>query len=166
MSALRLARSRSARAPRRTALVFVAWCLVSTSLLAQQGPEGAIRKVLDKQVKAWNRGDIEGFMEGYWKSDALTFVTASGVTRGWQNVIERYRRSYPDGKAMGALSFADLEIRVLSQDSAMVLGRWQLQREADRPEGHFTLILRKFPEGWRVVHDHTTSLAPPKQPAS
>ena len=132
---------------------------------AQQGPEAAICDVLEKQVTAWNRGDIDGFMEGYWKSEKLTFVTSSGVTRGWQNVIERYRRGYPDRKTMGTLSFTDLEVTLLSPDSAAVLGHWQLQREADGPEGHFTLIVRKFPEGWRVVHDHTTALTTPKPPS-
>lgn len=149
----------------RVALILVACCMVTVSVFAQRGPEGAIREVLDKQVAAWNRGDIDGFMEGYWKSEKLTFVTASGISRGWENVIQRYRRGYPDRKAMGTLSFSDLEITVLSRDSAMVLGHWQLQRDADQPEGHFTLVLRKFAEGWRVVHDHTTALAAPKQPS-
>ena len=151
--------------PRRAALLLVACCLATTSLFAQRTPEDAIRGVLDKQVVAWNRGDIDGFMEGYWKSEKLTFVTASGVSRGWENVIERYRRGYPDRKTMGTLTFSDIEITVLSRDAAVVLGHWQLQRDADRPEGHFTLIVRRFPEGWRVVHDHTTALAPPKQPS-
>jgi len=150
---------------RCAALLLAACGIVTVSLFAQQSPENAIRGVLDNQVAAWNRGDVEGFMEGYWKSEELTFVTAAGVTRGWQKVIERYRRSYPDKKAMGRLSFSNLEIRVLSPDSAVVLGRWRLQRDAGQPEGHFTLVLRKFRDGWRIIHDHTTSLDVPKQPS-
>ena len=147
---------------RCAALVLSAFCIMTVSLFAQDSPENSIRSVLDRQVAAWNRGDIEGFMEGYWKSEELTFVTAAGVTHGWQDVIERYRRSYPDRKAMGKLSFSDLEIRVLSPSSAFVFGRWRLQRDADQPEGHFTLVLSKFREGWRIIHDHTTALAVPK----
>lgn len=150
----------------RGAALLLAMCCIGTAcLFAQLSREDAIRDVLDKQVTAWNHGDIDGFMEGYWKSEKLSFVTASGVTRGWQNVIERYRRGYPDRKTMGMLAFSDLEITLLSRDSAMVLGRWQLQRDADRPEGHFTLVLRRFPAGWRIVHDHTTALATPQKPS-
>ena len=150
---------------RCAALLLAACGIVTVSLFAQQSPENAIRGVLDNQVAAWNRGDVEGFMEGYWKSEELTFVTAAGVTHSWQKVIERYRRSYPDRKTMGRLSFSDLEIRVLSPGSAFVLGRWRLQRDSDQPEGHFTLVLRKFPKGWRIIHDHTTSLSVPTQPS-
>jgi uncharacterized protein (TIGR02246 family) len=130
---------------------------------AQQrgGAETAIRAVLDAQVEAWNRGDLEGFVAGYWKSEQLTFVTSRGVTRGWQGLLERYKRSYPDAKAMGRLSFNELEITVLSRDAAVVLGRWQLGREKDQPQGHFTLLMRKVDGAWRVAHDHTTSFASP-----
>ena len=127
-----------------------------------QSVESAIRTVLDEQAAAWNRGDVEEFMKGYWKSEKLTFVSSSGVTRGWQGVLERYRRGYPDKKAMGTLTFSGLEITVLSRDAAVVLGHWQLEREGSRPEGFFTLILRKFPEGWRIIQEHTSALAAPK----
>ena len=127
-----------------------------------QSAESAIHAVLDEQVAAWNRGDVEGFMAGYWRSEKLTFVSSSGVTRGWQGVLERYHRSYPDKKAMGTLTFSNLEITVLSPDAATVLGHWQLERDAGRPEGYFTLILRKLPEGWRIIQDHTSVLAAPK----
>jgi uncharacterized protein (TIGR02246 family) len=123
--------------------------------------EAAIRGVLDEQVAAWNRSDLEGFVAGYWKSEKLTFVTSRGVTRGWEGLLERYRRTYPDAKAMGRLSFNELEITVLSRDAAIVLGRWQLDRENDRPQGHFTLLMRRVDGAWRVAHDHTTSLATP-----
>jgi len=114
-----------------------------------------IRTVMDKQAVDWNRGDIPAFMEGYWKSDKLVFV-GSQVTRGWQPTLDRYKKSYPDRAAMGTLTFSDLEITVVSKDAAVVLGSWSLQREKDKPGGKFTLIFRKFKEGWRIIHDHTS----------
>lgn len=114
-----------------------------------------IRAVMDKQAADWNRGDIPAFMEGYWKSDQLTFVS-SRVTKGWQQTLDNYKKSYPDKSAMGSLTFSDLEITVISKDAAVVLGSWSLKREKDNPGGKFTLIFRKFKEGWRIVHDHTS----------
>ncbi len=128
---------------------------------AESREQAPIRALLEAQANAWNNGDIEGFMAGYWKSDQTEFVGASGMLRGWQEVLDRYRRTYPDRKAMGRLTFSDLEITVLSPDAAYIVGRWQLEREKDRPGGVFTLIARKFPEGWRIVHDHTSAFASP-----
>jgi ketosteroid isomerase-like protein len=123
----------------------------------------AIRAVLTAQAEAWNRGDVEGYMQGHWKSDQLLFVGASGVVRGWQATLERYRTRYPGREAMGTLAFSDLEITSLASDAALVLGRWQLERtrdgKPDRPGGVFTLTLRKFPDGWRIIADHTSSFA-------
>jgi ketosteroid isomerase-like protein len=123
-----------------------------------------VRAVLNEQVAAWNRGDIEGFMQKYWKSERLVFVGSNGITRGWQTVLERYKRVYPDRAAMGKLTFSDLETTALGKDAALVLGRWKLERTADKPGGVFTLILRRFPEGWRIVHDHTSSTTVPAKP--
>jgi len=120
-------------------------------------PEGEIRTLLTMQTEAWNRGDIDGFMEGYWKSDQTEFVGAKGVSRGWQALLDRYRRDYPDQKAMGHLSFANLEVHVVCADGAYAIGEFHLQRENDQPAGVFTLYFRKFPEGWRIVVDHTTA---------
>jgi len=114
-----------------------------------------IRSVMNKQAVDWNRGDIPAFMEGYWKSEQLTFVSTR-VTKGWQQTLDNYKKSYPDKSAMGALTFSDLEITVVSKDAAVVLGSWSLKREKDSPGGKFTLIFRKFKEGWRIVHDHTS----------
>lgn len=114
-----------------------------------------IRAVMDKQAADWNRGDIPAFMEGYWKSDQLTFVSTR-VTKGWQQTLDNYKRSYPDKSAMGTLTFSDLEVTVLSKDAALVLGSWSLKREKDNPGGKFTLIFRKLKDGWRIVHDHTS----------
>lgn len=114
-----------------------------------------IRTVMNDQAAAWNSGDIEGFMRGYWKSEKLTFVSTS-VTRGWQPTLDNYKKRYPTREKMGTLAFSDLEITALSNDAAVVLGSWALARAGDSPKGKFTLIFRKFKEGWRIVHDHTS----------
>ena len=114
-----------------------------------------ITKVMTDQAEAWNRGDIDGFMKGYWNSDKLVFVS-SEVTRGWQPTLDRYKKSYNSRAKMGTLSFSDLEIDVLSKDSAVVLGSWSLAREKDNPHGKFTLVFKRFKDGWKIVHDHTT----------
>jgi len=118
--------------------------------------ESDIRAVMNDQVAAWNRGDIEGFMSGYWRSDKLTFVSGSNVTRGWQPTLDRYKKNYDSLAKMGTLAFSDLEITVLSKDAAVVLGSWSLARDKDNPHGKFTLVFRKFKDGWRIVQDHTS----------
>ena len=116
-----------------------------------------IRAVLTAQQEAWNNGDIDAFMNGYSRSDNTVFVSGDTVTRGWQTVRDRYKTKYSDRQKMGTLTFFDLEITPLSADAAVVLGRWQIHRSTDEPRGRFTLILRKFKEGWRTVHDQTSS---------
>ena len=120
-----------------------------------------IRNVLQSQQDAWTRGDIDAFMEGYWRSDKTVFVSGDEVTRGWQKVLDRYKKKYSDRAKMGTLTFSNLEITPLSNDSAVVLGSWKLNRANDQPHGRFTLIFRRFPEGWRIVHDHTSAASPP-----
>ncbi len=115
-----------------------------------------IRQVMDAQTLAWNNGDIESFMKGYWNSPKLLFVSGANVTRGWQPTIDRYKKTYDSRAKMGTLTFSDLEVDVLSKDSATVLGSWALAREKDNPKGKFTLIFRKFKDGWKIVHDHTS----------
>jgi beta-aspartyl-peptidase (threonine type) len=133
-------------------LLFMA---ASTAYLQAQTPEAAIRRVMDEQAAAWNRGDIDAFMKGYWNSDKLVFVT-NEVTRGWRPTLERYKKNYDSREKMGTLTFSDLEITVLSKDAAVVLGSWSLARAKDEPHGKFTLIFRKFKEGWRIIMDHTS----------
>ena len=116
-----------------------------------------IQKVLRAQQDAWNRGQVEEFMNGYWRSDQTVFVSGDEVTRGWQKVLDRYKKKYSDRSKMGTLTFSDLEITALSDDSAVVLGSWKLDRTNDQPHGRFTLVFRRFPEGWRIVHDHTSA---------
>jgi ketosteroid isomerase-like protein len=115
-----------------------------------------VRKVMDEQVAAWNAGDIDGFMKGYWNSPQMTFVSGNNVTKGWQPTLERYKKSYDSRAKMGVLSFSDLEITVTSKDSAVVLGRFTLVRDADKPTGMFTLNFRKFKDSWKIILDHTS----------
>ena len=125
---------------------------------ADRTAKAAIRRVLDDQVTAWNKGDLKGFMNGYWNSPDLSFSSGKDRTRGWQATHERYRKRYQSGgREMGKLSFEDLEIDVLSPESAYVRGRFKLVTSKETPSGIFTLIFKKFPEGWRIVHDHTSS---------
>ncbi len=134
----------------------------ATAVAADPAPgaeaKEAIRRVLDRQVAAWNKGDLEGFMDGYWKSPDLTFFSGKTREHGWQATLDRYRKRYQgEGQEMGRLTFDELRIDTLGPDAAFVRGRWQLERKADRPGGLFTLVFRKLPEGWRIVHDHTSS---------
>jgi ketosteroid isomerase-like protein len=124
--------------------------------------ETTVRKVLDDQVAAWNRGDLEGFMKGYWNSPSLRFYSKNGVTSGWEATIERYRKEYQsEGHEMGHLAFSDLEINPVAPDSAWARGHWQVVTSKETREGVFTLILRRNADGWQIVHDHTSSSQPP-----
>jgi ketosteroid isomerase-like protein len=118
----------------------------------------AVRAVLEAQAAAWNRGDVAGYMEGYAKEDATTFVSGDTLTRGWQTVLERYKARYDTREKMGTLAFTELELKPLSEFYFMATGRWQLTRaDGSAPHGRFTLILRRTNAGWRIVHDHTSS---------
>jgi ketosteroid isomerase-like protein len=137
-------------------LVLLPGWLHSGAAAEQDAPRVLITAVLTKQQEAWNRGDVATFMEGYWNSPDVTFAGSSGITRGWQPVMDRYRMNYPDQKAMGHLDFSDLEVHPFGKDAALVLGRWHLKRDAGELGGIFTLVFQQFPEGWRIVHDHTS----------
>jgi beta-aspartyl-peptidase (threonine type) len=118
----------------------------------------AIQKVLDDQAAAWNHGDLKRFMAGYWKSDQLSFFSGNKKTAGWDATFERYRKAYQaEGKEMGKLAFEELSIELLGDGHALVRGRFRLRLAKETATGIFTLILRRFPEGWRIVHDHTSS---------
>jgi len=151
---------------RRTRTLSIMFCIlvpaiVSAAPAQTQNATGQIRSVLRAQQEAWNRGDIDRFMSGYARSASTVFVSEDTVRRGWETVRERYRKKYSDRAKMGTLTFSDLDITLLSPDAAVVLGRWSLKRANDQPHGRFTLIFKRLPEGWRIVHDHT-SAAPPK----
>jgi beta-aspartyl-peptidase (threonine type) len=132
---------------------------------SQTDEEKRIRTVLHEQVAAWNRGDIDGFMQGYWKSDKLTFISGGKITRGWELTRERYVKRYLSlgKKEMGILSFDEVEVELLNPDAATVRGRFELIRGEKKDWGRYTLILRKFPDGWRIIHDHTSVPEPQSQ---
>ena len=149
-----------------TAIALLAIFTFTTPIKAQSSAKpnqheamisSAVRAVLDTQVAAWNRGDIEGFMDGYARSVNTVFVSGDSVTHGWQTVLDRYKKGYDTREKMGTLSFSDLEINPMGNDVAVVLGSWRLKRVNDEPHGRFTLIFRKTKVGWKIVHDHTSS---------
>ena len=118
----------------------------------------AVRSVLETQAAAWNRGDIEGFMDGYAREEATTFVSGDKITRGWQTVLERYQSTYDSREKMGTLAFDELGIKPLSEFYMIATGRWRLTlSNGETPQGRFTLIFRRTVAGWRIVHDHTSS---------
>jgi ketosteroid isomerase-like protein len=120
--------------------------------------EAAVRGVLAMQRAAWNHGDLEGFMAGYWRSDSLTFYSAGDVSQGWQAAFDRYQRRYRgEGREMGSLDFELRQVDVLDDRHAMVRGAWRLALKSGSPHGLFTLVLRRFPDGWKIVHDHTSA---------
>ena len=118
----------------------------------------AIQRVLDEQAAAWNKGDLAAFMKGYLESEQLTFFSGNAKTAGWKATLERYQKKYQsDGKEMGKLKFEEMSTELLGDDHALVRGRFRLQLKNETPTGIFTLILRKTPAGWRIIHDHTSS---------
>jgi beta-aspartyl-peptidase (threonine type) len=135
-----------------------AWAQDDATIAGARNAEAAVRAVLSRQVEAWNRGDLEGFMAGYWNSPDLVFQSGATLTRGWQATLERYRRRYQaEGKEMGRLRFEELDVQPLGPDTAFVRGRWRLtMKDGSQPGGLFTLLLRRIGDEWKVVHDHTS----------
>ena len=127
------------------------------AIIAPENEAAAIRNVLMTQKDAWNRGDIDAFMEGYWRSPELRFASGGTVTTGWQRTRDRYHANYSDREKMGTLDFTDLEVNQVSPDAAIVHGRWKLIRASDAPHGLFTLLFRKQDGRWMIVSDTTTS---------
>ena len=133
----------------------------STSDFSVDAEEG-VRAVLEEQAEAWNRGSISGYMEGYARSDTLRFASGGDVWYGWDRTMTRYQASYADEGQMGTLSFTDVDVWPLSPDHAVVFGRWELDRSESfaNTGGLFTLVFERSPEGWRIVHDHTSAREP------
>ena len=145
------------------ALAILSLLIFSSIAFVSSNNEKEIESVLTTQSKCWNDGDIDGFMQTYWKSEDLTFSGGGKMTRGWQQTLDRYKKSYPKGK-MGALKFDGLEVTMLSDDAALVLGNWHLSipqkdDEADsKVGGNFSLVLRKLDGAWKIIHDHSSTL--------
>ena len=135
--------------------IFILIVIMGTSCQTSTKDRDAILNIFDEQQKAWNEGDLEGFMEGYWKSDSLKFVGKSGINHGWQATLDNYKKSYPDKAAMGQLKFDILSLEV-EGDVAFVLGKWKLIRDDDEPNGHFTLFWKKIDGNWRIIIDHSS----------
>jgi len=137
---------------------------ITVSRLAAQKADGRtedrakITAVLTAQQAAWNRGDVDSFLVGYWESPELTFSGSTGVARGFEGVRTRYQKNYPDKAAMGELAFSDLEFHFLGPDAALVLGKWHLKRERGDVGGVFSLVWQRLPQGWKIIHDHTSTV--------
>ncbi|MCC6600209.1 MAG: nuclear transport factor 2 family protein [Crocinitomicaceae bacterium] len=115
-----------------------------------------IRQVMDKQQEDWNKGNIDGFMQGYWKSDSLQFVGKRGITLGWNSALNNYKESYPDAAAMGRLQFSNIAVEILCDDLAYATGKWELFRTSDTLEGHYSLLWKKLNHQWVIVSDHSS----------
>lgn len=118
-----------------------------------------ITKVLTVQATAWNEANIDKFMETYWKSDKLTFSSGGSTTRGWQATLDHYKQRYPTPEKMGKLHFDELEITLIEQQSALVLGKWHLKfSDGSRADGNFSLVVIQMEGQWKIIHDHSSSL--------
>ena len=137
-------------------LFFASLLLSFNSLFAQTQDENSIRSEIEAQRLAWNKGDIEGFMKAYWQSDSLMFIGKSGVTYGWKNTLENYKKGYPDTAAMGKLNFHLLQVKKLSDSYFFVVGKWHLTRSAGNIEGHFNLLFQKIKNKWVIIADHSS----------
>lgn len=119
----------------------------------------SIRRVLDRQTEAWNQGNLEQFMKTYWKSKSLTFSSGGKTTRGWEETLKNYQNGYAPPKEMGQLAFDGLEITLLESKSALVLGNWELKfADKSKRGGNFSLVLHRFDNRWRIIHDHSSEL--------
>jgi uncharacterized protein (TIGR02246 family) len=158
------------RAILRIVLIMLCLVVAAQALVAQSATDihakdrAAITQLIKDQQVNWNKGDVDSFMEAYWPSPDLTFSGASGVQRGFEAVRARYKKVYPDRSTMGQLDFSDLEFHFIGNDGALVLGHWHLTRDKDKGDigGVFSLVWQRFPEGWRIIHDHTSAVPPPK----
>jgi ketosteroid isomerase-like protein len=137
-------------------ILFFFLLISSSNLNAQQKEEKKIIAVLHEQDLAWNNGDLEAFMQTYWKNDSLMFIGKSGVTYGWQNTLNNYKRGYPDTASMGKLHFTLISIQKLSRKYYHVIGKWQLRRSVGNLQGHFTLVMKKIKGRWVIVADHSS----------
>ena len=123
---------------------------------AGQLAEKAILAVLQKQVSAWNDGDINRYMEGYWHSDSLVFIGKKGCTYGYEATLKNYKKAYPDKSAMGQLLFSDIHFKKISRRNYMVIGAWHLQRSIGNLDGCFSLLVRKSKRQWHIIADHSS----------
>jgi ketosteroid isomerase-like protein len=141
---------------KKTLLIALILTFISPLAASQNSAiEKELIRIHELQKKAWNEGNIEGFMAHYWKSPKMTFQSGDTRLMGWEALLARYKNTYPEGN-MGTLEFSDLIVHILSEDSAYVLGKWKLEAETWTREGLFTTILKKMENGWKIIHDHSS----------
>jgi ketosteroid isomerase-like protein len=138
-------------------LIIIGLCLYFAPVLtAQKNAVKRISAIMAEQEQAWNRGDLESFMQGYWPSDSLRFIGSKGLTYGWKQTLDNYKKSYPDRETMGILKFTIISIEPLSKRTAFVIGKWHLSRKAGDLSGHYTLLWKKMKGKWVIVADHSS----------
>ena len=130
--------------------------IISFSVFSQTNDETEVRNLLAKQSAAWNRGDIEAFMVGYWENDSLMFIGKSGITYGYKNTLANYKKNYPDTTVMGKLTFTLIQVKQLSPEYFHVIGKYYLTRTIGDASGHFTLMFRKINGKWVIISDHSS----------
>ncbi len=141
----------------RAAIIILVSITFTVTSSSQNKDLQKIEKILQQQAVDWNNGDIDAFMKAYWKSEKLQFGGASGLTFGWQQTSDNYKKGYPNKEAMGKLTFTLKVKEKLSRKTAMIVGKWELEREKDNPNGHFMLLWKKIKGKWLIVADHTSS---------
>lgn len=141
---------------RNLLLVLFIGLMAPASLKAQSADEKTIREILAKQNEAWNRGDLDGFMKGYWNDDSLMFIGKNGVTYGYKNTLENYKKGYATGDQMGKLTFTFIRFTRVSPEYYFVVGKWELARKDGDLSGHFNLLIRKINKEWVIVADHSS----------
>ena len=140
----------------RSILIIAGFIAIGTMLHAQTTDEKAVRKVLEDQTAAWNRGSLEDFMHGYWKSDSLMFVGSSGITYGYKNTLDHYHKSYSDTAKMGKLFFTLYQVKPIGANYYYVTGRYFLKRTVGDKQGFYTLLFKKIKGQWLIISDHTS----------
>ncbi len=137
-------------------LLLLTGIIISLSSMAQTKDEQIIRKMLADQISYWNKGDIPGFMQGYWENDSLVFIGKNGPTYGYNNTLRNYQKNYPNKDYMGVLNFDILSVQAIEKDHFFVIGKFMLQRKVGDASGHFTLIFKRMNGVWKIVSDHSS----------
>jgi uncharacterized protein (TIGR02246 family) len=140
----------------RRSIIILSLFSISLVSCGQSNDEQKIRNILATQTAAWNRGDLENFMKGYWENDSLMFIGKSGVTYGYKNTLDNYKKSYPDLAAMGKLTFTLIQVKKLSNEFYHVTGKWHLERTVGNLSGHYTLLFQKINGEWVIISDHSS----------
>ena len=141
---------------RKLTVLLCLFCCFAKIIHAQSSDENPILKILDDQTKSWNQGNLDQFVKGYWQNDSLMFIGQSGVTYGYENVLNNYQKNYSDTAKMGKLAFEIIKVQKLSNEYYFVVGKWFLKRTAGNLQGHYTLLFRKINSKWVIVADHSS----------